>query len=1634
MRLDDSSQHQRRYHTDAAQRSQAGRAADQACAATTLAARVRQAEDAASVDDADPSSAANEAAHALAPPARAPVPLDLQRAAREGARGSELQRRVSLTDRAASQATPAQAPTGTATRGLASALASPTRAVGVVGPVGGAAASVDHQQAMADAGRIVGSNDIAAMRQLAQRAQAGDATAVATLVAVANMAANGGVGPAGGFIPDPATLSNLRREALSAIGNAAPQAVGADGVAALADATREEDAIGNTPRVALQTLAAGGNPHALDHARSLVTNPAGGGAAGAGAAQSAERAFAAELLASSPPGSLTPQDLAALRPFAAGSEAVRQRLAQEDGPTATFEGARDRLHAGNATSADLRNLADNPAQVAATDLPHLVAAARSSSADVGEQAASALRAAARRDPPLDGAAAALLALADDVAGNTGGVASQFAVEQFQQTRDTAVERSLAHHVASMSPVDSATLARAMPHLAARARDGDMPATQALARLVSRANPRGFIGRDDGLAIRNGGHYRAAIDALAAAGSRADATPAQRDAARAALVAAMNESPGATNTAAARGLGAMATAGDVGATEALARRMRNIGGGADALDRMQILMGLSGVGATVRDANDPRVPHLLEIARLGVGNQQDLHSTGLTAASEGARLMQQLPAAALTQADRELLQRATREGWCPATRRAGAQALIQSLATATPTERRAALRDIVRDATQQDEYHSRTLAREVLRQAAPHLDSQSIADMAARNDPELDGILASSLRQSSAAPGAPGNGAPPTAEQRAIVEHLTTASSVPPNTTSAAERLRRLPAAERQAMAALVGRQGDAAMRAHFARATEGLSPSDVNAFARGALAPANPRRADNARFLLDNRFEHVPGEAREALFDIARSQPDSAAGHAFRLDVRERFPGAAVPLTDAQARAGMTRERAERMLANPATFGALKEAAGGRRDGTLTRAELQRISDGTVPGVSPDLRAAADHMLHNATLPLSSHALVGDTPRSTFHYGFDGQRHDLTISRRSESRPGMPPQTTLTVEDRPAGTPGFTRDHFRDSGSRAWHQREQGYTSNMSSTATSGPNARADVVMGRRTTDTTAVHPVTSDIEGWAPAHAVRGTWAPQHLRNRLDTLAGPRGHVGQERIVITDEDVLRGHTDVQSTDRFFAQSAPPASQRVGELTRTTFRPHANGGRESEAQWNFRRQTADGRVDSQMFLQGSNDTVFTRNTTEGPWRVTTNEARLSEAAERARAGGASAANVPPAHQRLTDLSADNITGAQLTAMMRDGRVGLSDMTDSRAMQEFLARAGGNANISVSISAERAGASADAARGPSTMIATLPDGSRVTMRMEATGNAAAEYRPGGDASQKILSLRSEVGATEDVRLRLDEATQQVQVSRFVDGREQPDVALSAEVSAARALAACSRYGEQMISQSPLLARAAMDLGQRGLAGFRREWNNRWASTTGVSPAVAGRIDSAFANADAAMTRWQQQAGNLHATMANRLRPVMGAANAAVGVMSLANLASMRDAWAAGDGVGVANAAANFVADSGSAVGGLAEAINGARTPSAGLRAVITAGRVCNGVGAAAGIGMGVYQMANGDYVRGGFSIGAGVGCGMALAGSIWASVGWMGPVGAGIAIVCTIGSLGYDHTEGTRIAPPQIPVN
>ncbi|MHC4828986.1 MAG: hypothetical protein ACYTFT_01310 [Planctomycetota bacterium] len=420
------------------------------------------------------------------------------------------------------------------------------------------------------------------------------------------------------------------------------------------------------------------------------------------------------------------------------------------------------------------------------------------------------------------------------------------------------------------------------------------------------------------------------------------------------------------------------------------------------------------------------------------------------------------------------------------------------------------------------------------------------------------------------------------------------------------------------------------------------------------------------------------------------------------------------------------------------------------------------------------------------------------------------------------------------------------------------------------------------------------------------------------------------------------------------------------------ELTRIQRRGQAD-------RYVYRVRNDDGTYNSQLFVQGSDeDTVVQRHSDFGKWHAVTSNARMPDAHDQND-------DIPLSSSNL-QLSTDEGTVADMRGQLTELGFDASDP----AAQAFMQAAGDGQPFTLAVERSTNTNGQDDAR----LVARRADGSTFVAARSGESFSQISQLPSVNGRQQVTATESDGETTN--RTLIDASLSGEDVSVFsldAQGRRSPQPGAD---EAMRAVLDGGNLGRRATSQFPNLVRYSSLL--------------RGGRAQGATWAQASQTALAQVRESSRTTRG------------------LGGANAVVsGALSLVHAYNMFDSFADGDTEGGFRSM-TALSGSGSS-GALAMQASGWLSEGAAATAGVW-GKALGVVGAVGSIGFGIYDIAEGNVGRGVLGVASGVGVGMALAGSTGSTVGWMGPVGWGIAGVATVGGVIYDvadHVDATEIA-------
>jgi hypothetical protein len=504
------------------------------------------------------------------------------------------------------------------------------------------------------------------------------------------------------------------------------------------------------------------------------------------------------------------------------------------------------------------------------------------------------------------------------------------------------------------------------------------------------------------------------------------------------------------------------------------------------------------------------------------------------------------------------------------------------------------------------------------------------------------------------------------------------------------------------------------------------------------------------------------------------------------------------------------------------------------------------------------------------------------------------------------------------------------------------------------------------------------------DVEGSNFVHGIFFSDSPQDLRDEL------KGSVKKE-VTTTRSEPRYGAKRSSTTERYFTRDSR------GQIDKEVVKLSRDG---AQNQWIAKKKNADGSYDTQSFIQGTEDTVLTRSKKTGGWDVKTSEARMGdtrEAVQEANREKGTKIPVPPAKTNHVEASKDDATVPELRRKLRD--LGLSEATSHKAYERFAAQMEGK---KFSVAYERTTDSDG--KDQSVLVAEAKDGTRLAI--------ATDPKTGGVASQADLGDDLAVQSSSQGRERLD-----IEVRSTEDGFE----------------AFVSENGGAF-KRSPEITSELAEA--RGTLGHTKTAIDRTKDVVKVTGRVGRRAGTAMRGAIDRISKSKR-----FGRFTKGLDKGIVGISVVSGVLAMGEMAS---GIANGDAKQFAQGASGLAVDSSNAIFGVADLMQRTgkvSSTSSRLASTLKFSKWLGVTGGVAGMGFGVNDLMNGEtfkgtvgIIGGGATIATAVGSyagSAAAAGTVWSTMGWMGPVGAITALAATGLLAGYGHVEGTKIAEPEI---
>jgi len=462
---------------------------------------------------------------------------------------------------------------------------------------------------------------------------------------------------------------------------------------------------------------------------------------------------------------------------------------------------------------------------------------------------------------------------------------------------------------------------------------------------------------------------------------------------------------------------------------------------------------------------------------------------------------------------------------------------------------------------------------------------------------------------------------------------------------------------------------------------------------------------------------------------------------------------------------------------------------------------------------------------------------------------------------------------------------------------------------------------------------------------GWIGSHN------PQDLVERLgdeDTITGERTVISrrQEDGSYADQEIITMRSGDGSRELIQSQG-----------------PHGGNA------WELRERNADGSWDSQIFLQGTEDTIITRSRNEGGFRVeerTANTPSLHEQNE----------NVPE-ESRSTVRTAEAATTQQIEGLMDNSP--LSTIRETDSFRQFMEQSGDGPFQVVHSDSEETGANGTV--NSSNFMMEAPDGRRL----------AATYNH--ETQTYTVKTFDEEGTTSGLSAITREGNQFERLEVSADGQVTTSVA-----SASGEVRNWVRVAEDVITSPQQVARGA----RAARTIVRLDEALMGTNSAGISSLGSRILDG----------KWASRIG-------------VGAGGAAAVLSGMSLTADL----AGGDYAGAARTAGTMGIDIATVSKSLNSDVFGAPATAASRagRWAAQGSRFLGAAGAVTSVVFAGVDAYNGEYVRAGLGAASAGGAALALFGTSSLA----GPLGWGIAGVASIGLMAWDYNQGTRVADYQL---
>jgi hypothetical protein len=780
----------------------------------------------------------------------------------------------------------------------------------------------------------------------------------------------------------------------------------------------------------------------------------------------------------------------------------------------------------------------------------------------------------------------------------------------------------------------------------------------------------------------------------------------------------------------------------------------------------------------------------------------------------------------------------------------------------------------------------------------------------------------------------------------------------------------------------------------MSQASKHLDAGQIRAFSQAAYATGNGSKATD--MILDGDFKQMDPQTANKVVDWVNENGSFEQ----KLKARQRFPDSPINISPKEWKDNMTPEIAGDIFRDPDNW-AVGDAANeeGREGGAIQPHELRRMLKGD--NLSPKLRAAAEYLNSN---PDAWKKLAGDDNKLSRGELFNGTHRNWSYNAE-----GGRTDSTHWIDD------GVEKQKIKPpskDGSYAYVERRRNSKSAVTKTEKWTPGGNGRDYLQDRVTKTVENAALPYDVDGVKAAHNIAGTWAPQHLLERVKGRGDLYGtkttveHMKRDGSVRSDNWETSTHTE----DRY---SKYDSSGRLIEEVRK--QSTQVGDKQQPPRWVHRTKNGD-EWDSQMFIQGSTDTITKthprgeRNAAgDSRWKMELQDSFLPKTREQIQDYNkykSSSRRIPVPERRQFDLTAtlDKARQADLTQALKQH--GFKGLDDNPAVQEFLKAQGGDA---FKIAVSGSGSDRDA-NDNSTIVLEGKDGTRMVLKHDGD-------KVGGMlelSENRKMVVAGDQGDPTTHELVYDEKTNKISAyqldDRGIRGELLSDV--SNDLSNARNAFNLSQAAID-IGHYPALMATAMKMGGRMARGVR--------AVTRAERALASAVN---------FEKVAEKIGNI--------KGIKGAEMVLGGVMTAVDTMSLIDAIRRGDSEGAFRTAGTLGVDAGATMTASANWLAGGNATAGRLATVARIGKFAGVAGAGVGMFFGGKDLIDGimagdsdKMIGGGLGVAGSAG---ALVGTIWGTSTWFGPVGWGVAALATAGTLaweGYKHVDHTYIGPPEL---